>query len=101
MVGILLTVLPWLPILGLSDWGDNYFLVTVANKFGWQTLQRIISSGWVRGAVTGLGILNLFLAGWSIARFKETVRDLEDYAPSGKTVKDVVQSNKADNLPNY
>lgn len=101
-VGIVLALLPWVSPFGLSDWGDNYFLMYAATKLGSQTLQKAVSSGWVRGAVTGLGLLNLFLAGWEIAHFKQTVRALDgEPSNSKKTVKDVAQSNKADNLPNY
>lgn len=102
MVGVILTVLPWLSLSGLfGDWGDNYFLTLISTKLGSQTLQRAISSGWVRGAVTGLGLLNLFLAGWSIARFKQTVHDIdEDYTTPNRTIKDVVPAKNADTLSN-
>jgi hypothetical protein len=98
-VGIVLTLLPWVSPFGLSDWGDNYFLLYAARKLGSQTIQRAVSSGWVRGAVTGLGLLNLFLAGWEIAHFKQTVRNL-DGEPTAPKIKDVVQSNQTDNLSN-
>lgn len=101
-VGIVLALLPWVSPFGLSDWGDNYFLLYAANKLGSQTLQRAVSSGWVRGGVTGLGLLNLLLAGWEIAHFKQTVRALDGQTTEPKqTVKDVVQSDNADNLSNY
>lgn len=101
-VGIVLALLPWVSPFGLSDWGDNFFLLYAASKIGSPTIQRAVSSGWVRGAVTGLGILNLFLAGWEIAHFKQTVRALDGQAREpNQTVKDVTQSDNADNLPNY
>src|SRR6266536_4964686 len=60
-IGIVLTLLPWIPqgFLGLSDWGNNYFLLYAARKTGSYALQNVVASGWIRGAVTGLGILNL------------------------------------------
>src|SRR3712207_7623253 len=60
--GLVLTVAPWVGWFGLGDWGDNFFLVFAAQKTGFQGLQQAVSSGWVRGAVTGLGLLNLAMA---------------------------------------
>lgn len=78
----MLTFLPWIPqgTFGLSDWGNNYFLVYAAHKTGMQGLQQAISSGWVRGAVTGLGMLNLLIAFWEIAHFRQTVRGMQGLA---------------------
>ena len=62
-IGIVLTVLPWVPHgwWGLSDWGNNYFLLVASRKVGFG-IQHFVASGWVRGAVSGIGILNL--GGW-------------------------------------
>ena len=78
----MLTFLPWVPqgTFGLSDWGNNYFLVYAAHKTGMQGLQQAISSGWVRGAVSGLGMLNLLIAFWEIAHFRKTVHGLQGIA---------------------
>jgi hypothetical protein len=78
-IGIFLTVLPWWPqgMWGLSDWGNNYFLLYAARKTGIQGLQAVVASGWVRGAVTGVGLLNLGIAFWEIFNFKNTVRALQ------------------------
>jgi hypothetical protein len=73
--GIFLTVLPW--VGGGAYWGDNYFLVIAAQKIGAVGLQRAVASGWVRGAVTGLGLLNLAMAFWEIFHFNATVRRLQ------------------------
>src|SRR4051812_49470848 len=73
--GIFLTVLPW--VGGGSYWGDNYFLVLAAQKIGAVGLQRAVASGWVRGAVTGLGLLNLAMAFWEIFHFNAAVRRLQ------------------------
>ena len=75
--GIALTLLPWMSIGGLGDWGDNFLLALVAEKTGLPALQSTVSSGWFRGAVTGLGILNLFIAFWEMANFKQSVRMIE------------------------
>ena len=77
-IGIVLTLLPWIPqgTLGLSDWGNNYFLLVAARKAGYG-LQRFISSGWVRGTVTGIGLLNIAMGIWELFHFRQTVRALD------------------------
>ena len=75
--GIALTLLPWLSIGSLGDWGDNFLLAFVAQKANLPSLQTTVASGWFRGAVTGLGILNLFIAFWEMAHFKKSVRMIE------------------------
>lgn len=76
-VGIALTLLPWLSVGGLGDWGDNYLLAFVVEKTGLPILQTAVASGWIRGAVTGLGVLNLFITFWEIAHFKKSVEMIE------------------------
>ncbi len=78
--GIVLTLLPWLQPFGLGDWGDNYFLVYAVHLLGFDGLQQAVASGWVRGAVTGLGVVNLLMAAWEIANFRRTVRSLNHEA---------------------
>ena len=79
--GLLLTFLPWVHLTGLiGDWGDNFFLVYLSQKAGLPGIQRLVASGWVRGAVTGLGLLNFLLAFWEIAHFKQTVRALQTHS---------------------
>jgi hypothetical protein len=91
-VGLALTFLPWihvlpfLPTFGLSDWGDNYFLLYASHKTGLQGLQTAVSSGWVRGAVTGLGLLNLTMAFWEMAHFSQIVRALQGATASPKNI---------------
>src|SRR5215208_3661801 len=75
--GLFLTLLPWWQPWGMGDWGDNFFLVMVAQKTGFVVLQRAVASGWVRGAVSGIGLLNLAMAFWEIFHFNETVRKLQ------------------------
>ena len=78
-IGIVLTVLPWWPqgMWGLSDWGNNYFLLYAAHKTGLQELQAVVASGWVRGAVSGVGLLNIGIAFWELFNFKRTVAALQ------------------------
>ena len=99
-IGIVLTLLPWIPqgTLGLSDWGNNYFLLYAARKAG-PGLQTVIASGWVRGAVTGLGVLNLGIAFWEMFHFKQSVRALQATAEAAGSKKHAAQSAKADHQP--
>ena len=83
-IGIALTLLPWVSFGILGDWGDNYLLAFVAQKAGLPILQKTIASGWVRGAVTGLGVLNLFIAFWEMAHFKQSVQMIEGKENSKK-----------------
>jgi len=78
-IGLVLTLLPWIPqgTLGLSDWGNNYFLLYAARKTGMHALQTVVASGWMRGAVTGVGLVNIGIAFWEIFHFKRTVQTLE------------------------
>ena len=79
-IGIFLTVAPWWPhgMWGISDWGNNYFLLYAARKTGIVGLQAVVASGWVRGAVSGVGLLNLGIAFWEIFNFKRTVAALQN-----------------------
>jgi hypothetical protein len=62
-VGLLLIVLPW-----SSFWERNYF------AFVWPALLPLIKNNFLRGAVSGLGVLNL-LAGFSELAFVFTARE--------------------------
>ena len=90
-IGIFLTVGPWWPsgMWGLSDWGNNYFLLYATQKTGYQALQTVVASGWVRGAVTGIGLLNLGIAFWEIFHFKQTVLALQAQTGSGPATRPV------------
>lgn len=78
MSGTLLIVLPWLNLGIIGDWGDNYLLAVVSEKTGLPILRQAVASGWMRGAITGLGVLNLLLAFWEIANFKKSVKILTE-----------------------
>ena len=77
MLGVFLTLLPWMSFGVIGDWGDNYFLALITRVTGLPALQRAIASNWFRGAITGLGILNLFIAFWEMAHFHQSVQILE------------------------
>jgi hypothetical protein len=75
-IGFLLIVLPW-----LSDpypyWSENYILVWLVETLHWPALGRFLTSGYVRGAVTGIGVLNVVLGIREIINFKQTVRSIQ------------------------
>lgn len=77
LLGLFLTFLPWYS-LGVSNWGDNYLLSVAVQKTGLTILSDIVNSGWFRGGVTGLGLVNIFLAFWEMTHFSESVRMLEE-----------------------
>jgi hypothetical protein len=70
-IGVLLIILPWVPN---PSWSENYLLVLAADHLHWPSLAMAIKSGYARGAVTGLGILNIMLGVWEIINFKKTAR---------------------------
>jgi hypothetical protein len=70
-IGILLVLLPWVPS---PSWSENYLLVLAADKMHWPWLALAMKSGYARGAVSGLGLLNILLGVWEIANFKKTAR---------------------------
>lgn len=70
-IGILLVILPWVPS---PSWNENYLLVLAADKMHWPGLAIAMKSGYARGAVTGLGLLNITLGIWEIIYFRKTAR---------------------------
>ena len=102
-IGLVLTLLPWVPqgTLGLSDWSNNYFLLYAARKTGMHALQTVVASGWMRGAVTGVGLLNIGIAFWEIFHFRQTVQTLEQStAPLSSSKKDAAPVTKATRATN-
>ena len=81
-IGVVLTLAPWWPhgLLGLSDWGNNYFLILASRKLGFG-VQRFVASGWMRGAVSGVGILTLGMGLWELINFRVAVRALDEGRP--------------------
>ena len=100
--GLVLTIAPWVSWFGLGDWGDNFFLVFAAQKTGFHTLQQAVGSGWVRGAVTGLGLLNIAMAFWEMAHFNDTVRRLQGLdAPRATHAPDAARPTQPDHLSHH
>ena len=67
-VGLFLMILPW---YGMA-WENNYFLAS------WPSLKGLLMSPYIRGAVTGLGLLNIFLGIGEAWHFRDRIRDLEN-----------------------
>ena len=70
-IGMLLVILPW---LGFPPWTENYLLIAAVDKLQYNWLGTVMKSGYLRGAVTGLGLINIMLGIWEIVNFNQTVR---------------------------
>lgn len=71
LLGVYLILSPWTNLFG--SWENNYLLYLASERAGLSALQAAISSTWFRGAVTGLGVLNLLIAFWEAAHFRQSV----------------------------
>jgi hypothetical protein len=70
-VGILLLILPW-----TQYWEENVFLYFITGKLNAPWIERFLTSGYMRGAVTGLGVLNILAGMRDIFKFHESVQAL-------------------------
>jgi hypothetical protein len=70
-VGILLVILPW-----TQYWEDNVFLYFITGKLNASWIPTFLTSGYVRGAVTGLGMLNILFGLRDLIKFRESVQAL-------------------------
>jgi hypothetical protein len=71
-IGILLIFLPW-----HRSWHDNNLLFLIADRFDWPWLARAVVSGYARGLVSGLGVVNVLIGVWEIVNFRSTVRSFD------------------------
>ena len=78
LLGFYLILSPWDALFG--PWGENYLLVYLSDKAGSPIILKTVASTWFRGAVTGLGVLNLLIAFWEMAHFKQSVMMLKGNA---------------------
>lgn len=76
-LGVLLVLMPWVSLGSFGNWNENFLLAFVSEKTGLTGLRAVVSSGWVKGAVTGLGVLNILIAFLEMANFKKSVAALE------------------------
>ena len=93
MTGISLTLAPWVSVGLIGDWSNNFFLALAVEKTGWTSLQEIVASNWFRGAVTGFGVLNILLAFWEMAHFKQSVAMIEEKDKTTVGEKKILNSN--------
>ena len=80
LLGLYLILAPWDYLFG--PWGENYLLVYLTDKSGAPIITKVVASYWFRGAVTGLGVLNLVIAVWEATHFNQSVQMLQ----SGETL---------------
>jgi len=59
-LGVMLIILPWRP-----EWSDNSLL------FSYPAIHEIVCSGFARGVVTGLGLINVCMGFWEAIRYRE------------------------------
>lgn len=77
-LGFLLVLLPWVNFGAFGSWNDNYLLAFLVDKTGIPFIRGVIVSGWVKGAVTGVGVINIIIAFMEIAHFKDSVAALDE-----------------------
>jgi len=80
LLGTYLILAPWDALFG--PWGENYLLVFLSDKAGSPVIVKTVASTWFRGAVTGLGVLNLLIAFWELVHFNQSVKMLQGNAQS-------------------
>ncbi len=76
LLGFYLILSPWDTLFG--NWSENYLLALVSDGTGLPIVHSTVTSSWFRGAVTGLGVLNILIAFWEIAHFERSVKLLSE-----------------------
>jgi hypothetical protein len=71
-VGILLLILPWYP----AFWDENYFLYYVSGKLNSEWIPWLMTSGYAKGIVTGIGVLNIMAGLFDVFKFRKSVAAL-------------------------
>lgn len=82
LLGLYLILAPWDALFG--PWGENYLLVYLTDKTHAPMILTVVASNWFRGAVTGLGVVNLAIAIWEAFHFSQSVQMLQSGAPLGE-----------------
>ena len=59
-LGVMLMIVPWRP-----EWSDNRLLAP------YPAIRDLVSSGFVRGVVSGLGLLNIWIGFWEALQYRE------------------------------
>ncbi len=87
-VGILLLILPWTP----EFWEENFFLYYVTGKLNSALIHTVLTSGYVKGIVTGIGLLNILAGLRDLFKFRESVAALMSLG-GGEQVKESAEKN--------
>jgi hypothetical protein len=69
LVGLLLVFIPWVNVQNVNIWESNYLLQMHP------LLRMLLLNAFVRGGVSGLGLVNLLLA---VLEVREHVRELRE-----------------------
>jgi hypothetical protein len=85
-VGFFLVIVPW-----SNTWDNNYFLKSAV-------LQGIVMNPFVRGAVSGLGLLNIFLGLGEAWHFRQRIRQMEAHERQNAPVADEQVAEKSDQV---
>lgn len=87
-IGILLLFLPW-----SVWWHDNFFLYFITGKLHATWMATFLTHKAVRGAVTGIGVLNILAGIYDIIKFKESVNKLStmDDSPASEPPTNALQ----------
>jgi len=75
LLGMYLILAPWDMLFG--QWSNNYLLAFVSDRSGLQSIHKAVASTWFRGAVTGLGVLNIVIGVWEAFNFNKSVKLLQ------------------------
>jgi hypothetical protein len=73
-IGVLLVILPW---IDYPPWTENFLLIAAVDRLQSPWLASVVRSGYLKGAVTGLGLLNLLIGVWEVINFRKTVRTFQ------------------------
>ena len=71
-VGILLLILPWYS----TFWDENFFLYYVTDKLNAEWVPWLMTSGYAKGLVTGIGVLNILAGLLDVFKFRQSVAAL-------------------------
>ncbi|HEX5084697.1 MAG TPA: hypothetical protein VFY40_21855 [Blastocatellia bacterium] len=71
-VGILLLILPWYS----TFWDENFFLYYVTDKLNAEWIPWLMTSGYAKGIVTGIGVLNILAGLLDVFKFRQSVAAL-------------------------
>ena len=59
-IGVMLMIVPWRP-----EWSENPLLLS------YPALHDVVASGFTRGLVTGLGLVNVWIGFWEALQYRE------------------------------